>query len=73
MHSRKKDGTIGPLLGKLGQLGTGDNGKGKIPILHPPASTKEQFSKQKYTQKMIEVKQKVRRNYFKWIKNALNY
>lgn len=41
MHSRKKDGTIGPLLGKLGQLGTGDNGKGKIPILHPPASTKE--------------------------------
>lgn len=32
MHSRKTYGTIAPLLGKLGRLGTGDNGKGKYQV-----------------------------------------
>ena len=55
-----------PTARELGRLGTGDNGKGKFQVCIHLLQHKNSFQAEIHT-KMIEVKQKVRRNYFKWI------
>ena len=66
-NSRKKHGTAGPRLGKFSKLSTGDNGKGKYQFCIYLLQQKNSFQSRN-TQKLIEVTQKIRRNYFKCIK-----
>lgn len=66
-NSRKKHGTAGPQLGKLGKLSTSDNGKGKYQFCIYLLQQKNSFQSRN-TQKLIEVTEKIRRNYFKCIK-----